>query len=170
MNHDLVTLLLFVLLAAVMFVPVLMLELLPFVRRAKNKRWLTWLLGILSYIASCLLLAAWTGEILESSQGDLSITAFWVYMIVYLVSPFFYAVFFRDGKRSKVFAIVIASLMALAAAGMILVPILYGVNPQLGLSGKLLGVAGICLPQLINAAFYIHLSRRAHSFLQAEEL
>lgn len=151
-------------LAIIVFVPVLVLLLLPFVKHAEKKKGLMWLAGIAAFLLNLGLVISWAGDIIQNRAGDLSIIAFCAYCVVYAVAPFFYLAFFKRGKAAEVYPVIIAVMMALCGVALILVPVFYGINTGFGVLTRILGCAGLIVPQLYNALFYIFLSRRAAAY------
>jgi len=170
MNVDTIMIIFGIVAALILFVPTLMLLLLPCVKRASGgKKAAFWIFGSFCYLCVGGLMMAWAGDIIQNRSGDLSIVAFYAFMVLYIVSPFFYIVFFRNNKSSVVFPIIIASLMGASGIALGLVPILYGVTTQFGIATLILGCAGIFMPQLLNALFYALLAKRANTFRLSDE-
>ena len=169
MSIDLIMIIFGVAAAAILFVPTLMLLLLPCVKNAKGgKKAGLWLYGILTYIGVGGLITAWAGDIIQNRAGDLSIVAFYSFMALYIVAPFFYIAFFKVRKSSVVYPIIIASLMFVAGVALGLVPIIFGVTTQFGTFAAILGSIGVCLPQLLCALFYVILAKRSNTFRHSD--
>lgn len=155
MNYDLITILIVAGIAAVAFLPTIPLMLLPCVKRLRGwaKAWM-WIFACAVYLLNCGLVACWAGDVIQNRGGDQSVIAFYGYVVLYILAPIFYSVFFREGKRSIVYPAVITFLASAGAVALGLVPLLYGINTEFDTMTKVLGVAGIFAPQLATAALY----------------
>lgn len=170
MNIDLIMIIFGVAAAAILFVPTLLLLLLPCVRRAKGgKKAGLWIFGILTYIGVGALITSWAGDVIQNRAGDLSIIAFYSFMALYIVAPCFYLAFFKTRKSSVVYPIIIASLMFADGVALSLVPILFGVTTQFGTFAAIFGSVCVCLPQILCAVFYAVLAKRANTFRNSDE-
>ena len=142
------------------FLPTLPLMFLPAVKRLHGgKRAGMWCFGIGAYLMNVALVISWAGDIIQNRAGNLSVIAFYGYIVLYIVAPCFYGVFFRTDKRSFIYPIIVACLMGISGIALVLVPLLYGVNTEFGTLVCAVGSAFLILPQLANTALYITLSR-----------
>lgn len=163
MNYDLLMIIVCAVGAILMFLPTLPLMLLPAVKRLHGgKRASMWLFGIGTYLLNVGLVVSWAGDIISNRGGYLSSIAFYGYLGLYILLPFFYSLFFREGKRSFVYPIVVASVMAAAGIALVLVPVIYGVNREFGTLVRVVGSVFLCLPQLVNAALFVTLARLSY--------
>ena len=170
MNYDLITIIIIASIAAVAFLPTIPLMLLPFVRRLRG--WAKagmWIFACGVYLLNAALVACWAGDIIQNRGGDLSVISFYAYIVLYILAPIFYSVFFREGKRSIVYPVIIAFLASAGAVGLGLVPLLYGINSEFGTLTKVLGVAGIFVPQIVTAALYGVLMSLAYNYYKSGE-
>ena len=155
MSYDTIMIIIIAAIGVIAFLPTIPLMLLPCVKRLRG--WAKagmWIFACAVYLLNAGLVACWAGDIIQNRAGDQSMISFYGYIVVYLLAPIFYAVFFREGKRSIVYPVIIAFLAFAASVGLGLVPLLYGVNSEFGTATKILGVAGICVPQIAAAALY----------------
>ena len=170
MNYDLITILIVAGVAAVAFLPTIPLMLLPFVRRLRGwSKAGMWIFACGVYLLNAALVACWAGDVIQNRGGDLSVIAFYGYIVLYILAPIFYSVFFRERKRSIVYPIIIAALAFAGGVALGLVPLLYGVNGEFGALTKILGVAGIFAPQLVTAGMYVVLTRLAYTYEKSGE-
>ena len=170
MNYDLITILIVAGAAAVAFLPTIPLMLLPCVRRLRGgAKAGMWIFACGVYLLTAGLVAAWAGDVIQNRGGDQSVIAFYGYIVVYILAPIFYAVFFREGVRSIVYPIIIAVLALFGAVGLGLVPLFYGVNTEFDLLTRVLGVAGTFVPQLAAAALYAVLAKLSHGYVKSGE-
>ena len=170
MKYDLIMILVCSAAGAVAFLPTIPLMLLPFVKRLRG--WAKagmWIFACAVYLLNAGLVVSWAGDIIQNRGGDLSMIAFYGYIVLYLLAPIFYAVFFREGKRSFIYPIIITFLASCGGIALGLVPLLYGVNAEFDLLTRVLGIAGICVPQLVTAALYGVLMSLAYTFEKSGE-
>ncbi len=170
MNYDLITILIVAGVAAVAFLPTIPLMLLPCVRRLRGwaKAW-TWIFACAVYLLNAGLVACWAGDIIQNRGGDLSVISFYAYIVLYLLAPIFYSVFFREGKRSIVYPAIITFLAAAGGIALGLVPLFYGINSEFSALTKVLGVAGIFVPQLATAALYSVMMTLSYKYYKSGE-
>ena len=170
MNYDLISIIIIAAAGAVAFLPTIPLMLLPFVRRLRG--WAKagmWVFACAVYLLNAALVACWAGDVIQNRGGDLSVISFYAYIVLYILAPIFYSVFFREGKRSIVYPIIITFLAFAGCVGLGLVPLLYGINSEFDLFTKIFGVAGIVLPQIVTAALYGVLMSLAYKYYKSGE-
>ena len=169
-NYDLIMIISCVSIAIVGFLPTIPLMLLPFVRRLRGgaKAWM-WVFASAVYLLNAGLVIAWAGDIVQNRSGDLSMAAFYGSILVYLLAPVFYSVFFRRGLRSFVYGIVVAALEFGGGVALGLVPLLYGITTEFDTLTRVLGVAGMFVPQFAAAAMYVVLACMAYRYHSSGE-
>ena len=155
MNYDLITIIIVAAIGVAAFLPTIPLMLLPCVRRLRGgaKAWM-WIFACAVYLLNAGLVACWAGDVIQNRGGDLSVIAFYGYIVLYILAPIFYSVFFREGKRSIVYPVFITFFAFGGGVALGLVPLLYGVNSEFDTLTKVLGVAGVFVPQIVTAALY----------------
>ena len=170
MKYDLIMILVCSAAGVAAFLPTIPLMLMPFIKRlhAGAKAGM-WFFACAVYLLNGGLVISWAGDIIQNRGGDLSMIAFYGYIVLYVLAPIFYAVFFREGTRSFVYPIIIAALAFGGGVALGLVPLLYGINTEFDLLTRVLGLAGIFVPQLVTAAFYVVMSRLAYTFEKSGE-
>lgn len=170
-NLNLISIIFTAVLAIIVFIPMLVLLLLPFVKHAKSgkTKGLMWFAGIVAFLLNGALIISWAGDIIQNRAGDLSVISFCAYAVIYILAPFFYLAFFKKGKVSVVYPVVITVLLALSGVALIAVPVIYGVNREFDMLTVVLGCAGLIVPQFFNALFYIFLSRCATKYTDDSE-
>ena len=170
MSYDVILIIIIAALGVVAFLPTIPLMLLPCVRRLRGgAKAGMWIFACAVYLLNAGLVAAWAGDVIQNRGGDQSVIAFYGYIVVYMLAPIFYSVFFREGKRSIVYPIIIAVLALGGAVGLGLVPLFYGINAEFDLLTRVLGVAGVFVPQLAAAAMYAVFVKLAHSYYTSGE-
>lgn len=170
MNYDLITIIIVAAIGVVAFLPTIPLMLLPFVRRLRGwaKAWM-WIFACGVYLLNAGLVACWAGDVIQNRGGDLSVIAFYAYIVLYILAPIFYSVFFRERKRSFIYPIVIAALAFGGGVALGLVPLLYGINTEFSTLTRILGVAGVFVPQFVTAGMYVVLTRLAYTYEKSGE-
>ena len=170
MNYDLITIIIIAAIGVVAFLPTIPLMLLPFVRRLRgwSKAWM-WIFACVAYIFNAGLVACWAGDVIQNRGGDLSVIAFYAFIIVYILAPIFYSVFFRERKRSFIYPIIIAALAFGSGVALGLVPLLYGINTEFNMLTQVMGVAGVIVPQLLTSAMYVVLACLAYKYEKSGE-
>ena len=170
MNYELITIIIVASIGVVAFLPTIPLMLLPCVRRLRGgAKAGMWIFACAVYLLNAGLVACWAGDVIQNRGGDLSVIAFYGYIVLYILAPIFYSVFFREGKRSMVYAIIIAALALGGGVALGLVPLLYGVNTEFDALTKVLGVAGVFLPQVVTAVMYAVFAKLSWNYYTSGE-